>query len=130
MQDAVPPLAGSPIPSSVNLAGTSGAPTARGIAGAPTEIPSGNSLPGELLPAWVEQGFLRSMLGDGDGNISSMRVVFFIVALIIALTWAVISIRAGALQPLPSGVPSILAILTGGKLWQNSQENQIPTAEE
>lgn len=83
--------------------------------------PTPEYFPGQVL--YEPEGFLRSALGDGEGNVSAFRVVFVLVAVIFAIAWAVVSIRAGALAPIPNGSALIFAILTGGKIIQNSQEN-------
>lgn len=77
--------------------------------------------PADAPLARIETSFVRSLFGE-SGDVSSMRAVFVLATLLIVLAWAVISVHAGALQPLPESIVAALGILTGGKLWQNSQE--------
>lgn len=117
---SIPP----PLPSSPEAAALPPLPKPSDESRAHTALGAGACAPANPAPR-----FLRSMLGDGAGNVSAMRVVFVLAVLIVTLTWAIISVRAGVLQPLPGGVPAVIAILTGGKLWQNGQENDLSDSE-
>ena len=109
-----------PIPPASAMHGALGS-TYREAAALPSIPPPGADLHYSVTD--LHPGFVRSMVGDGEGNISAMRVVFVVVVLIVAVTWSALSIRNGALQPLPPGVVAALTALIGGKLWQNHQEN-------
>ncbi len=78
--------------------------------------------------------FLKGAMSN-DSSISSMRFAFIYsyVLLITALVlvWAIVSLYEMRLADIPGNlwlfVSSILAIITGGKLWQNvSEGKQVP----
>jgi len=66
--------------------------------------------------------FLASMLSDGAGNTSTLRVVILLfVAYVLALHLA-LSVKTGAMVPFTGDELSLLGILLGTKLVQNQQE--------
>lgn len=70
--------------------------------------------------------FINSMLGDGQGNISTTRVIVLLVVLAVLVPQAIFAIKSGTPLQLTSGD---LELLTGAgvfKLFQNSQETQPP----
>lgn len=64
------------------------------------------------------------MISDGEGNVSSMRVIALLVALAILVPYTVISIKTGQMQTFTPDQLSALGIGLGAKIWQNGQENK------
>lgn len=61
-------------------------------------------------------------LGDGQGNISSMRIVFMLLVLAVIVPKVVLAIKSGVPPTWVEGDFAVLAIAFGGKTIQNVQE--------
>ena len=70
--------------------------------------------------------FLNSMLSDGQGNTSTMRVVTLLVVLAVLIPYVVNSVRTGIAPVFTPDQLEILGIVLGAKLVQNGQENAAP----
>ncbi len=57
---------------------------------------------------------------DSSGQMSSMRVVFILVALIIFGVWGYISVETKMLTPIPDDIQVVLAAIFGGKIFQTA----------
>lgn len=68
-----------------------------------------------------------SMLSDGEGNVSSMRSVMLMFVLYILAAHIALLVKTGALPPFTSDELSLLGLMWGAKLVQNSQETKTPT---
>ena len=63
-------------------------------------------------------------LGDGEGNVSSMRVIVLLVVLYVLVPPVMLSLQSHALvDPSPTSL-GILASVLGAKLVQNQQETR------
>ena len=62
---------------------------------------------------------LKQIFADDTGAISSMRVVFVLVVLMVVATWCVLSIRANAFVPIPPTVLGLVITAFGGKTLQS-----------
>ena len=67
---------------------------------------------------------LLTMLGDGAGNTSMMRVVTFLVALAVLIPKIVLAVKAGTAPVWDAQDMEMLGVVLGAKLVQNQQENQ------
>ncbi|MDD5349487.1 MAG: hypothetical protein PHQ12_04675 [Chthoniobacteraceae bacterium] len=72
--------------------------------------------------AEIAAPFFSRLLSDAAGNPSSMRLLLLVSWGAVIVPWAVLSIRAGALQPLPESVVALLSLPLAGKLWQKRLE--------
>ena len=70
--------------------------------------------------------FIKKMLSDNDGNVSSMRVKMFLAFLIFFPTfvyiWSHISLKEEFMQDIPSGVIWLLGVLLGASIVQKGIE--------
>jgi hypothetical protein len=63
-------------------------------------------------------------LSDGQGNISSMRLVLFLIVLAILAPDVYIAFKTATPLNVPSQQLEVLATVLSAKLMQNHQENQ------
>lgn len=62
-------------------------------------------------------------LGDGTGQVSSMRIMVMLVLLTVLVPKVVIAIQTSTTPEWSESDMAILGIAFGAKLWQNNQEN-------
>lgn len=65
---------------------------------------------------------LFSMLSDGAGNVSTLRVILLLFVVYVLALHLVLSIKTGVAVPFSGDELSALGILLGSKLIQNHQE--------
>lgn len=65
---------------------------------------------------------LLSLLGDGSGELSSMRLALLVWTVGPFLVWAWASYQAGALQPIPESTLLAMSAVLSGKCLQNVTE--------
>jgi len=65
---------------------------------------------------------ILSMVGDGEGNISMMRVITFLTALSVLLPKIVLTFKTGIAPVWDSSDMELLGVVLGAKLIQNQQE--------
>lgn len=63
-------------------------------------------------------------LGDGAGNISSMRVINLLVVLSVLVPHVVLTLKSGVITPWSEQDLMLLGIALGAKLVQNHQETK------
>jgi len=73
--------------------------------------------------------FFTSMFTGDDGNVSTMRVMFTLVLVVVIGVWAVLSIKNGQFVHFTAEDLGFLGILFGGKLFQKGFENKDASAE-
>lgn len=66
---------------------------------------------------------LSSALQDGEGNVSTMRIVVFLIILSVIVPKVVLSIKTGTPITWSADDMTMIGIALGGKLVQNKQEN-------
>lgn len=69
---------------------------------------------------------MNGFMQDGNGNRSSMRLLAVGGTAFILAVWGVVSVRSGALAPMPLEVAGIVAALVGGKVTQGWIEGKAP----
>ena len=70
----------------------------------------------------MQKTLLTSLIAEGDGNPSTMRVATLFIVGVVMGVWAYTSIKAGAPQPLSTEqVGAVLGAL-GIKAWQRGKE--------
>lgn len=67
---------------------------------------------------------ILSMLSDGQGNTSSLRVLMFLFALYLLAAHLILLIQTGQRAPFSNDELYLLGLLLGAKVVQNHQENQ------
>lgn len=70
---------------------------------------------------------LVSMIQDGEGNTSAMRVMSLIVIIGVIVPPFIAAIKTGGTIQWTSSDMEMIGIALGGKLLQNSQENKSTT---
>lgn len=65
---------------------------------------------------------LGEFFQEQNGSFSSTRLAFLLWAIGVLAVWIVISIRGGAIQPLPESLIMILGVLMTGKVVQKWAE--------
>lgn len=73
-------------------------------------------------------GKLLSILADDTGALSTMRTVLLVWLVGFFGVWAVLSLKAGALQPIPESLLTLFGGLLTAKCVQNHQEGRTPAA--
>jgi len=68
------------------------------------------------------------MFKDGEGNVSSMRIVWTIVVLTLVFVWAYISLSTKTLQSFTTGDAAWFAALFAGKVGQSYVERNAKNA--
>lgn len=66
-------------------------------------------------------------LHDGEGNVSSTRVIFMMIALSVIVPHVWVFFKTGAIVPFTNDELGLLGIMSGTKLVQNAQENKSTT---
>jgi hypothetical protein len=57
-----------------------------------------------------------------NGKPSTMRVLFFLWAIVVLVVWTVVSLRANEVQDIPTSLAAILATFVGSKAVQSFAE--------
>lgn len=57
-------------------------------------------------------------------SVSTMRVCSLLVVLLVLGTWAVVSIKAGAMQPFSPELAALIVGTLGIKTWQRGKESE------
>ena len=70
---------------------------------------------------------IASMLSDGAGNVSTLRVILFLFVIYILSLHLILAFHTGAAVPFTGDEMTVLGILCGSKLVQNQQENSQPS---
>lgn len=71
---------------------------------------------------------LRQLISDGDGQLSTMRAINFIVVVPVMVVWTVLSIRQNTFIIPDAKIITLLATTIGGKALQSFSENFSPAA--
>lgn len=69
---------------------------------------------------------MSSLFEDGEGNASSMNLVWFLSLITIVGTWILLSLKTGTLQHVTGGDALWFTALFSGKIVQNFYENKRP----
>jgi hypothetical protein len=77
----------------------------------------------------IAMPFKGLLKAEVDGKPSTMRVLFFLWAIVVLAVWAVVSLRSGQVQDMPTSLAAILATFAGSKAVQSFAEawRQKPT---
>lgn len=70
---------------------------------------------------------ILSMIQDGEGNTSAMRVITLLVVACVVIPPVVIALKTGGTVQWSSGDMEMIGIALGGKLVQNVHENKATT---
>ena len=65
---------------------------------------------------------MKQFFQDSDGHYSSMRLVMLLTVFVIMGGWLFVTIKTGSLPDIPMGVAGLVALVIGGKGWQNHVE--------
>jgi len=68
---------------------------------------------------------MKEMFYDHNGKLSSMRIVWTIVVLLIVATWSYVSIKANSLQSFSTGDALWMSTIFGGKVFQSHFEKKL-----
>ena len=69
---------------------------------------------------------LSEFLQEDNGGFSATRLGYLIWVVGVLAVWVFTSLKAGALQPLPAEVVTVLGILMSGKVVQKFGEAKVP----
>jgi hypothetical protein len=59
---------------------------------------------------------------EANGKTSTMRVLFFLWAIVVLVVWTVVSLRTNEVQDIPTALAAILATFVGSKAVQSFAE--------
>jgi hypothetical protein len=66
--------------------------------------------------------FLKSILEDNAGGLSSIRLLMIAWALAVMVTWCVVAISTKTIPDIPTGVLTFTGMIVGGKVAQRFGE--------
>ena len=67
---------------------------------------------------------IKQCFSDSKGQVSSLRIIQFIVFFAFTLTYSYLSISQGKFIPIPNDILTVLITLTGAKLYQKQIEEK------
>lgn len=68
--------------------------------------------------------WVREMLSDGDGAISSTRVAFVVTTFTVLSVWTYVCVKTSTIVDMPMGVSGIILTFMAGKVGQTWLERK------